>query len=425
MRGLIAALVLWAAPVLAQEFSTLKGHGGPIMGLAVSPDGQIATASFDNSVGLWDGRTPTWLEGHDAAVTAITFGQQGQLVTGGDDFAILLWDQETGQGARIGQHKGKVTSLALSPDGSFVVSGSWDGSVMIWPLDGSGDPLELPYPGAGVSAVALSENAKDLYVATSQGRLLAYDLTDRGTPNVLARHGFGINRLALGPGWIAYGAVDGGTRVLDLKTGEQIRDFTLDRRPILAMTYHASTQQIAVGDGEGYIMMIDAERWRISHDFRAARRGPVWALAFSTDGAVIHAGGIDDLAYSWPVAALDSFDAEMGQERSFLRDAASMPNGERQFMRKCSICHALDAGPSRKAGPTLHGVFGRNAGSVDGYPYSPILTGSDIVWNDKTIDALFDEGPDHYIPGSKMPMQVIAKPNDRADLIAFLKEATQ
>ena len=77
-----------------------------------------------------------------------------------------------------------------------------------------------------------------------------------------------------------------------------------------------------------------------------------------------------------------------------------------------------------KAGPTLHGVFGRAAGTVPAYRYSQTLHGSDIVWTEDSIDALFDVGPDHYIPGSKMPMQVIAKPQDRADLIAFLKQNT-
>jgi cytochrome c len=115
----------------------------------------------------------------------------------------------------------------------------------------------------------------------------------------------------------------------------------------------------------------------------------------------------------------------MGQARSFLRAADTMPNGERQFMRKCSICHALTSALSRKAGPTLHGVFGRKAGTVPGYRYSEILDGSPIIWDEATIDALFDQGPDHFIPGSKMPMQVIAGPQDRSDLIAFLKQATQ
>jgi cytochrome c len=80
--------------------------------------------------------------------------------------------------------------------------------------------------------------------------------------------------------------------------------------------------------------------------------------------------------------------------------------------------------PSRKAGPTLYGVFGRPAGTVPGYAYSETLDSSDIVWNDDTIDALFDLGPDHYIPGSKMPMQRITAPRDRQDMIDYLREAT-
>lgn len=234
-----------------------------------------------------------------------------------------------------------------------------------------------------------------------------------------------MNRLVVGDGWLAYGAVDGGTRIIHAETGEALHDFTLDRRPILSMEHHVQTGQLAIGDGEGHIMMVDTNDWRISRDFRAMRQGPVWALAFSQDGTVIHAGGIDDVIYAWPVALLDTYDPAGGDTRSFLRDADTMSNGERQFMRKCSICHSLENGPSRKAGPTLHGVFGRRAGVVPGYRYSPTLDGSAIVWDESTIDALFDEGPDHYIPGSKMPMQVIAGAQDRADLIAFLRTATQ
>ncbi len=54
-----------------------------------------------------------------------------------------------------------------------------------------------------------------------------------------------------------------------------------------------------------------------------------------------------------------------------------------------------------------------------------MLEGSAIVWTAETIDTLFDQGPEHYIPGSKMPMQVIAGAGDRADLIAYLEEATK
>ena len=418
MRRLLNSLLLvWATAAGAQDFTTLKGHGGPIMGLAVSDAGQLASASFDNSVGLWDGATPIWLDGHNAAVTALAFGPDGKLYSGGDDFALRIWGDTP---EVLGSHKGKITSIAIDPSGEKVISASWDGTIRLWQ---DGGDTELAYPGAGVNAVAFSAQGDALFAATSAGALWRYTF-DGKSPLPLAKHGFGINRLVSGPGWVAYGAVDGGTRVIDAKTGEQIADFTLDRRPILSMDYHHESNQIAVGDGHGYIMMIDSAEWRITRDFRAAREGPVWALAFSKDGTVIHAGGLDDVVYAWPVAMLDTFDPGIDGERSFLRDADTMPNGERQFMRKCSICHALEPGPSRKAGPTLSGVFGRQAGTLPGYRYSSTLDGSDIIWDDASINDLFEEGPDHYIPGSKMPMQVIAQPDDRSDLIAFLKEAT-
>ncbi|AKO99881.1 WD40 repeat protein (plasmid) [Marinovum algicola DG 898] len=443
MRAALAGLALvCGAAVSAAEFTTLKGHGGPVMALAVSPEGRVASASFDNSVGLWRGRVPQWLEGHAAAVTALAWGPGGLLASGGDDFAVRLWQvdvepeaagqeapdqvrggsrQTGGAGAReLGRHRGKVAALAFAPSGGWLASGSWDGSVRIWPLEG-GAARELAPPGAPVNALAcLSDTV--LLAGTAGGEILRYDLAT-GAALPLVKHGFGVNTLVAGDGWIAYGAVDGGTRIVDM-AGAEIADFTLDRRPILAMAWHAETAQLAVGDGQGYIMIVDTDRWQIARDFRATRAGPVWALDFGPEGAMLYAGGIDDVGYGWPVASLDAFAPGISGERSFLRDAATMPNGERQFMRKCSICHALEPGPSRKAGPSLFGVFGRRAGVLPGYSYSATLDGAEIVWNEETIDALFDQGPDHYIPGSKMPMQVIAGAQDRADLIAFLKTAT-
>ena len=417
--ALLLCLLPLAAP--AQEFFTLKGHGGPIMDIAVEPSsGAILTASFDNAVGYWQGQTPQWLDGHEAAVTTV-LAQDGRILSGGDDFAIRSW---TGSDAKeLYRHKGKVMDLALNRHG-VLASASWDGSIGLYEGDA---PRWLTGHRAGVNVVAFSSDGTTLFSASTDGTLRIWDVASGQETRQVLSHGFGINEMVLNEpeGWIAYGAVDGVTRIVDIESGAQLKDFTLDRRPILAMALAPDGKTLAVGDGEGYIMIIDTERGRITHDFRAAQKGPIWALAFSRDGQNIHAGGIDDVMYSWPVATLTEHGQMSTEEQSFLRDPQDMSNGERQFARKCSICHTLTGGTARRAGPTLDGLFGRKAGTVSDYSYSETLDGSDIIWSDDTIDALFDLGPDHYIPGSKMPMQRIAKPQDRTDLITFLRRATK
>ena len=423
---LTALLLLPSAGAPAGDFFKLTGHGGPVRGIDVSPDGQrVLTASFDYSVGLWRSGSPVWLEAHDAAVNAVRFIDDRRAVSAGDDNDVRLWDLERGLPERLGSHKAKVVSLALSPGRDLVASASWDGRIGLWSVAG-GAPRFLRGHTAGVNDVVFSADGARLYSASTDGTIRVWDHARGVQTRHILKGRFGINALALDEdaGWLAYGGVDGATRILDLETGREIADFTLQRRPILAMAFDADGERLAVGDGEGFIKVIDSRRWTVLRDFRAALRGPVWALAFSADGEDILAGGIDDALYSWPVAALGAGGLMAGGERTFLLDPASMSNGERQFQRKCSICHTLEPEGLRRAGPTLFGIFGRPAGGLSGYKYSRVLREAEFVWNEDTIDALFDRGPARFVPGSKMPMQRIAKPADRSDLIAFLRHAT-
>ena len=416
---------LCGSPLFAGEFFTLQGHGGPIMGIAVSETDQIATVSFDNAVGLWSEDTPTWLDGHEAAVNAVVFAPDGTVYSAGDDFSVRVWAADGTPLATWQGHQGKIMSLVLSNDGALLASASWDGSVGLWPTDG-GEPAFLTGHSGPVNDVAFSDDGSQLYSASADGSIRLWDVANAQERQRVVEHGFGVNEIEINEaeGWLAYGAVDGGTRVLDMATGETLADLTLERRPILSMAQSDASKLLAVGDGEGYIMVVDTMEWRIARDFRATERGPVWALAFSNDGTNIHAGGLDPRMYSWPIDAMGDMDPMQTGNPSFLAKAETMPNGERQFMRKCSICHTLTEGSARRAGPSLYDVFGRKAGTVPDYTYSDALTGSSIIWDDTTIDALFEIGPDLYIPGTKMPVQRITGAQDRADLVTYLRKET-
>ena len=78
---------------------------------------------------------------------------------------------------------------------------------------------------------------------------------------------------------------------------------------------------------------------------------------------------------------------------------------------------------SAPQGPNLGGIFGRQSGQAEGFSYSKANKESGITWNENTLyEYLLN--PKKYIPGTKMVFAGLKKPEDRADLIAFLKEAT-
>jgi len=97
--------------------------------------------------------------------------------------------------------------------------------------------------------------------------------------------------------------------------------------------------------------------------------------------------------------------------------------GERMY-RACVACHSLE--PNRNmTGPSLAEIWNRKSGSLASFPrYSPALKSAGIVWNDDTLDEWIKD-PQHFIPGNTMTFQGMKDARQRADLLAFLKDATQ
>ncbi len=100
-------------------------------------------------------------------------------------------------------------------------------------------------------------------------------------------------------------------------------------------------------------------------------------------------------------------------------DAAA---GEKTFIQ-CKACHVLEEGQNR-VGPSLHAIIGRTAGQVAGFNYSAANKGSGKVWDEETLYAYL-ENPQAYIPGTKMIFAGLKQPQDRANVIAYLKTASK
>jgi len=103
--------------------------------------------------------------------------------------------------------------------------------------------------------------------------------------------------------------------------------------------------------------------------------------------------------------------------------AALLAAGEKAYA-PCKPCHTVTAGGGDLVGPNLHGLFGRRSGTKPGFRFSDAMTKAAILWDEATIDQYL-QNPRGYIPGNRMAFFGIAKPETRAALIAWLKQATK
>ncbi|MCB1771999.1 MAG: hypothetical protein KDI88_00160 [Gammaproteobacteria bacterium] len=438
--GLLAAVALWltvggAAPALAFERHT--AHGGPVKGLALSPDGRwLVSTSFDYSAVLWsagDLIERRRLIGHEAAVNAAAFSPDGRfLVTAGDDAVLRVWsveqlldDRQEPVSRNLAGHGGKVVHLAFSSDGSTLASSSWDHTVGLWSAPAFDRIGVLRGHEGPVNAAAFSDDGKRLYTAGADGHVRLWDLAESRALRSVVEAGWGINVLAVSEplDLLAFGTSSGLLQTRALHGDRITANLLHDDSPVLSLSVDPASRRLVCGNAKGRLVVADAETDEILRDFHAAN-GPVWTAQLVSSGQAIVYAGLDDFITRLPLdTASDEGGIAANDERRF-HPAGVLDNGARQFARKCSVCHTLAVDDRRRAGPSLHGVFGRKAGAVTGYPYSDALARADIVWTEETIDALFREGPESVTPGSKMPLQRIRSADDRQDLIRFLRART-
>lgn len=94
----------------------------------------------------------------------------------------------------------------------------------------------------------------------------------------------------------------------------------------------------------------------------------------------------------------------------------------KKVFKKCAACHTVKEG-KHKLGPSLFGIFGRTAGSVEGVKYSDAMIASGIVWDEDNMRE-FLTMPKDYIKGTSMAFDGVKKEKQLDDLIAYMKDKT-
>ncbi|MEQ8587995.1 MAG: cytochrome c family protein [Thalassobaculaceae bacterium] len=100
------------------------------------------------------------------------------------------------------------------------------------------------------------------------------------------------------------------------------------------------------------------------------------------------------------------------------------PAEGKKVFRKCQACHTVQEGKHRQ-GPSLYGIIGRQAGTADGFKrYSDVMKSYDVVWDEETLSAYL-ENPREALPGNRMIFVGLKDAQDRADVIAYLRQAAE
>ncbi len=134
-----------------------------------------------------------------------------------------------------------------------------------------------------------------------------------------------------------------------------------------------------------------------------------------------HGGGVE-LAYKVEIAEAetdDAAEADLGPSLATLLNSGDTGKGERQF-GKCRACHTLEAGGRNGVGPNLYGIVGAPVAARDGYSYSSALVEFGGEWTFDRLDAWL-ANPKLAVPGNKMSFAGLRRPDQRADLILYLR----
>src|SRR5215218_4054775 len=146
-------LLTWATLLMLPVLGTcaahaqLRGHGGPVRALAISPDGATAiSGSFDSTAIRWSLTTNAAeqvLRFHADAVNAVVLLRDGRAATAGADGRIAIWTAgNTRPDTVLEGHEAPISALAASADGTMLASASCDRTVRLWPIAG-GSPRAL------------------------------------------------------------------------------------------------------------------------------------------------------------------------------------------------------------------------------------------------------------------------------------------
>jgi WD40 repeat protein len=305
-----------------QLVRTFKGHAGGVRSICFSPDGNIlASASDDTTIKLWnidakliktfcpiDHNTAQRDWGDRNWVCAVKFSPQGDtLASGSADGAVTLWNLDGTVKQTFNGHRGSVKSVSFSPQGDILASASADGDLKLWQLDGT--EIETFHGhGGGVQGIGFSKDGRRV-VSGSSDKTIRIWQTDGIAKKTIKGHAdwvWGVSYSNNGK-TLASVSADKTVRIWDTQGNIKYR-CEGHNHLVRGIGFSPDSKMLATGSADGTVKVWNVEEGEEIQTFRG-HESKVWSVRFSPNGDIIASSSNDRTIKLWGIDGkqLESF----------------------------------------------------------------------------------------------------------------------
>ena len=281
---------------------------GDVLAAVFSPDSQVLATAIDQTICLWqvaDGRQLAIYHGHQGWVQSLAFSPDGTtLASGSHDHTIRLWNRQTGQCLKtLRGHTGGVQTLAFSPDGMTLASGSHDHSICLWQLPLGHRGQVLSGHRDRVLFVAFSPDGQTLISGGADDNVRCWQLATSQCIRQIATNLNWALAIALSPdGQTLAIASDGKTvNFWPLQPGAGPRPLAHYCSRVWAVAFSPDGQRLATASDDRTVKLWAVDSGECLQTLQAHTQ-QVWLVAFSPDGQTLVSASDDGTVRLWSAA---------------------------------------------------------------------------------------------------------------------------